>query len=505
MENIKQAIWKRRPILGEIMQKHGGKLLSRYSEDFMDVNPAPGLDHRKPELIAMVQELVTGRLGAEVGKGVARQLTKLPLVSTADHHSINQHPFFLNAEIISGIPLYEHPDPEIRYLIAFSFASVSVNNQSGFARGILFNGGINGSSNLIRLPVLADKYKMSVVYGCKPYTREDLTKAENELLKKERAGSIALGKAEKVRVLMEEFLGSESALTASNFCSQLTRINYAYWPKLFHGPNHGPVVSDRKVPDLIYLDIETLVTQTLLRHHLGNASSLLHRFLFDPAFRPLILKYFEGIPGAFSKEKDWGTFLFWGFDDKAHRVRLFLEGNKLISTNKDLSIELTPDAIEEALHSKKIFPSMLMCYLLVSLYYGMKCLGGFCQVHDLTLCKEAWVKLLLEIGEAADADAAFPVQTKELGGDGLVLAYLRTATGSTVPANGFDMMLNEGDTSFDHYVELSKRVTLSDMMAPMLPEMYTVLYSEQQRDPALLTVTPEEIFKAVGLEEKLVR
>ncbi len=502
VEALKKVIWERRPILGDIMQKHGGKILSEYSKDFMDVNPAPGLDHRKPELISIVEELVTGRLGAETGKGVARQLRKLALVSTADHHSINQHPFFLNAEIISGIPLYEHPDPDIQYMIAFSFASVSVNNQSGFARGILFNGGINGSTNLIKLPVLSDQHKMSVVYSCKPYSREDLTKAENELLKKERAGSIAPGNADKVRMYMEECLGNDLVLSASNLCSQITRINAQYWPKLFHGPLHGPPTG-RKAPNLVYLDIETLVTQTLLRHHLKDTGSLLHRFMFDAALWPIILKYFDSIPGAFSREKDWGTFLFWALDDKVHRVRLFLEGNRLVSHNKNISIELTPQAIGEALRQKKIFPSMMLSYLTVSLYYGMKCLGGFCQVHDLTTGKEAWRKFLLEIGETSEAEAIVPVQTKELGGDGLVLAYIRTATRSLVPAMGFDMLLDEGDTSFDRYVALSKKVTLQEMMNPMLPEMYTVLYPEQDRNPALLKATPEDIMKATGLKDRL--
>lgn len=98
-----------------------------------------------------------------------------------------------------------------------------------------------------------------------------------------------------------------------------------------------------------------------------------------------------------------------------------------------------------------------------------------------------------------------PVQTKELGGDGLVLAYLKTATGNTVPANGFDMILDEGDTSFEHFVALSKRVTLQEMMAPMLPEIYTVLYPERQRDRELLSITPEQIFNALGLKDKLLR
>ena len=48
---LKNAIWKRRPVLGEIIAKHGGKTLENYSRDFMDVNASPRLDARKPELI----------------------------------------------------------------------------------------------------------------------------------------------------------------------------------------------------------------------------------------------------------------------------------------------------------------------------------------------------------------------------------------------------------------------------------------------------------------------
>ena len=40
-----------------------------------------------------------------------------------------------------------------------------------------------------------------------------------------------------------------------------------------------------------------------------------------------------------------------------------------------------------------------------------------CQVHDLTMIKFAWEKLLREIG--AVGGCACSVQTKELGGDGL--------------------------------------------------------------------------------------
>ena len=150
---FKTAIWSRRPVLGEIMTKHGGKTLYRYSQDFFDVNKSPLLDDRKPELIETARELIEKRLGKEVADKVAVQLKKMPLVSTADHHAPIDNPFWVNANIISAIPYFENKDPDIQYLVVFSFASVSVNNSSGYPRGIEFHGGASGSGNFIKLPI----------------------------------------------------------------------------------------------------------------------------------------------------------------------------------------------------------------------------------------------------------------------------------------------------------------------------------------------------------------
>ncbi len=253
------------------------------------------------------------------------------------------------------------------------------------------------------------------------------------------------------------------------------------------------------------LPAETLVIQLLLRYHLSNSSTLLHRVLFHPEFVALARKFFNGLAGGFSLEDGWGTYLFWGINEKLRRVPTRLEGGKLHFLDSDLVIDWQPESIERALRNKQIFPSMLLCYLVVSLYYGMKCLGGFCQVHDLTVIKEAWLKLLLTAGELDEAEAIGPIQTKELGGDGMVLAYLKTPKGDFVPSTGIDMALQEEDTSFSLFAERSKHVTLMEMMRPMLPEMYTVLYSESQRDPRLLSLTPEKIFQSTGLKEKLLR
>lgn len=505
LDELKQTIWQRRPILGEIMQKHGDSFLFRYAQDFMEINACPLLDDRKHELIDTARDVLALRLGQDVADGVADQLRRLPLVSTTDHHGPIDHPFFVNANIISAIPFLEYGDPLRRYLVVFSFASVSVNNASAYPRGILFHGTTDRNEPLIRLPLIPDKLKMGVVYGMRPYTRIDIDRAEADLEKKVRAGSVTTERGQAVRDLLERYFADPGVLEAPDLASQITKINYELWPKLFHrertdGQSHPE--SSLTVPDLIYLEIETLVTELMLRRHLRNPASPFAKLLFDETHKQLALKYFNNLAGGFSLERDWGTYMFWAVDEKQRRVRLKLEGETLVAVDGSLIYDLTPDDIERLLREKKIFPSMLLCYLMVSMYYGMKCLGGFSQVHDLTMVKRAWIKFLEDIDDPRQAEALEPLQTKELGGDGMVLAYLRTGDGNVVPATGIDMYLERSSTSFERYVARSKSVTLSEMMNPMLPEMYVVLYPIHERRPDLAALTPEHIMDLTGLKQK---
>jgi len=504
LQKIKKAIWQRRPILGDIMKGHGQMSLYDYSEDFLDVNKSPILDARKGEIISVVEELLKKRLGKDVAEDVSRQLEHLPLVSTADHHSPIQHPFWVNANIISGLPYIEKNDPLLKYLIVFSFASVSINNASGYARGLMFHDQEN-SGKIINLPIFPDKNKMSVVYGARAFDRADINKTEEQLNKKAKDNVISVDRAEQIKFVIEKYFATEEVLKSESVKEQITKINFKMWPDLFHrGAQESlEVVSKYPVPDLIYLEIETLVSDLLIKYHLFNKESLIHKFLFDPKYQELIPSIFNNIPGAFSLENDWGTYLFWALDDKQHRVRMFLSEGELHSTYRRHTCKFSPEGIKQSLEKKEIFPSMLLCYLLVSLYYGFKCLGGFCQVNDLTLTKLAWQKLLDKVGEHKESEAVQPIQTRELCGDGMVLAYLRSESGDIQPATGIDMILRRQNTFFDKYYERSKQVALEEMMDPMLPEMYTVLYTQEQRDPALMELTVQSIVKELNLKDKI--
>jgi hypothetical protein len=65
------------------------------------------------------------------------------------------------------------------------------------------------------------------------------------------------------------------------------------------------------------------------------------------------------------------------------------------------------------------------------------------------------------------------------------------------------MILRSQNTFFDKYYDRSKQVTLEDMMNPMLPEMYTVLYSQEQRDPLLTELTVYDIVKELNIKDKI--
>lgn len=505
MQAIREVIWKRRPILGDIMQRHGADRLYDYARDFMDIKKSPRLTARQPELIGVVRELLSARLGNEVANGVAEQLAHFPLVSTADHHSPIQHPFWVNSNIISALPYVDMNHDRLKYLIAFSFATVSLNNASGYPRGVLFHGKEKGEGPLLRIPIMPDREKMATVYSTRAFTRPELDKAKAEIAKKEREGEVAPGRAGKINELIEKYFGHPKVLSAPDISTQITHINYWLWKEVFHpAKDTAAEKKARPVPDLIYLEIETIVTELLLRFHLKNSASPLYKVLFDKTYSTLAKTHFNNIPGAFSAEKNWGTHFFWGLDEKRHRVRMFLNGSgTLHSENNEFGCLWTPEGVAEALRSKRIFPSMVLCYLMTSLYYGVKCLGGFSQVNDLTYTKGAWQKLLREAGDNEEADAVEHVQTKELGGDGMVLAYLEDAEHHITPGSSFDLILDDESTTYDKYLELAKRVSLSDMMASMLPEMYTVLYSQPERDPLLTEVTPEAIIAAVNLHDKI--
>src|SRR3989338_10048923 len=83
---LTEAVLSQRPILRELMQKHGQKTLAQYASLYIDVNLNPPIHQRQDELISTIRDDVAARFWQTVGQQVAKQLERYYFVSTSDHH-----------------------------------------------------------------------------------------------------------------------------------------------------------------------------------------------------------------------------------------------------------------------------------------------------------------------------------------------------------------------------------------------------------------------------------
>jgi hypothetical protein len=183
-------------------------------------------------------------------------------------------------------------------------------------------------------------------------------------------------------------------------------------------------------------------------------------------------------------------------------LQLWKKGNWLESADGSYRIELRPDTIREALKKRELIPGMMLCYILLCFYYGLKCLGGFSQVNYLTFMKNAYIKMQADRGNYKSIEMCARAQTKEMCGD-VALAFLGLPDGSLTPATGLDLILHGSEYTWPKLVELSKLITLEEALNPMMPEFYRIVYAEDVRKSDLNAVTAEDIVKLTGLDKKM--
>jgi len=491
---LREKVLERKPVLRHIVEKHGDKVLYDYAKEYAQVNLNPPIKRRQDELIGTIQRIVTERLGDDVGVSVGEQLKKYYFVSTTDHHGAICHPFFLNGNLISSATYFDASDPVLSNIIVLACANISLNNSS-YPRGLLFHSNLGNQQEMHRLSFFPASDRLCPVYGYRSYTHYDIERMKQDIERKARTQAIAPTVAQKLMYLIDTVYASDQALSAATFSDQITLTNTRLWNQFF-APNHIDA------PRLIYIEQETVVSELLINYHL-NHDTIIKHILFNPKLESLIHKYFQGIRGAFSLFEQSGTYFFWALPKgQKYRQQLWKRGEYLVTADESYRIALAPDAIAEALRTKEIIPSMLLTFMVLAFYYGLKCLGGFSQVNYLTLMKRAYIKMLADLENYKSIEVCARVQTKELCGE-VTLAFLKNSEGTLMPATGLDLLLYGNDMTWTQFVELSKNVTLAEALNPLMSEFYKILFPENTRQADLAALTPEEITHLTGLHEKI--
>lgn len=486
---LKNQVLRTAPILQETLEQKGDETLYNHALGYKEIKKSFVAKNRQLEFIEVVALQVEQLLGAEVAQSVSKQLEQNYFVSTVDHHGPICHPFFLNANLITAIP---QADFNLENIIVLSCANVSLNNSS-FPRGLIFHSDIGNTQELHRLSFFPAKDSQRAVYGLGGYTQKDLLRIKKLLKRKVLVGHIRHEIAEKIVGLIDTIYGQPRVLESKNYSEQITKTNFEFWQQLF-----APY---KKLPNLVYIDQETITSNLLIKHHL-NQNTIINRIIFNTEHQQLLIKYFEGIIGAFSSD-DIGTFLFWAKPKgEKYRQRLWIKNGELVNADGTFRVFLTASVIGEKLQSGELIPSMLLTFMLISFYYGVTCLGGFSQPSYLTAMKAGYLQLLQEVGESEEIGKCKQIETKIMGGD-MALAFLQDKNGSLSQATGLDLMLYGTSSTWSKIVESAKEMSVQNGVDSMMPLFYEVMYPENKRDRKLQNITVEQIAQLDGLNNKV--
>lgn len=494
-ERVKELVLAKRPVLRTILERQGAKSLATYANEYVDVNMNPPIQHRQMELLSTVEEAATERYGSDIAKGLVAQLEKYYFVSTADHVGPIDFPFFLNSDLLIGLTIHAHTDPALRYIPVFPCANISLNNHS-FPRGLLFNArGTDGTVKLQRLSFLPSNAHSCSAYNFRAYFPEEIDKMKKRLREMTREGSVSQDIAAKVERIIDEIYSLPEILQCTSFRDQVARSNRLLWNKFFEA-------SGAKIPQLLYLDQEDMVIRLITKYHL-HADTVINHILFDPVYEPYIDTYFEGIFGSFSRKDQTGTYLFWALPKGSKlNKQLWKKGNFLVTADESYRVELTPEAIGAAMASGELIPSLLLNFVTICFYYGLKCLGGFNQVNYLTLMKDAYIRMNLERGNYRSIEVCSRAQTKEIC-DGPSLAFLGYGNDGVTLATGLDLILYGDSDSWSRLKNLAENLTLEESLNPFMPEIYKISYDESEWERDLLSLSEHDINHLTGIDRKI--
>lgn len=492
-QQLREAVFERRPVLREIIQKYGKATALEYAKRYVEgVQTVP--ISRKQELLDIFKNLVEERLGSQVAEIATKQLKETNFVSTADHHGPLMDPYFLNANLVAGLNALNNKE-KLPCVIVLSCAGVSSGNHT-FPRGVTVTTPTAYNLKTLKLPFLPANIRLTPVFKCRPYTADDLKRAEKELEQQISSQNLDHSKVEKIKNIIQEVYANKASLEAKGYSEQISLTNAKLWSKMFEGSTKG-------TPELVYIEQETLVNRLLLECHLGK-NTFIEKLLTNSDFRKKLIEKFDGIEGGFDTREKVGSLLFWALPkDSKYREQLWLEGNTLVTEDKKFQVELTAEEIKAKIQNGELMPSMLLTFLVLSFYYGVKCLGGFCQIHYLTEMKRAYLSLCSDLGMLEEAMCAAPVETKELAED-LIIAFLAAKNQTLKLATGLDLLVYGLPEYFKRLEDMSETVTVEEALNLMMPEFYLVMYKEHERVGDLAELSQQEIAKSLGFSHKLL-
>lgn len=492
IDQLAEEVFRVRPVLGKTYHKAKDLSLLEFTQKQYDLLDSVVPKELQEEVISAISEYAGKILGKSVEDSVKEQLREDYFVITADHHGPITHPDFVNSNLLNSFALQNSLSTTRKNLIILSVANVSFDNFS-FPRGHLFHSHVNNEVVMNKLPFFGYKIHSYSVFNFPAYTEEILKQMKRRLDTWVGQQVIDRNKKTFLSNFIDDIYGREAALSQKNFSEQMTETNYYLWNKLFE--------KEVSNPNLLYLEIESVVTELLIRFHISG-DSIVNKLIFDDRYHRSMLRHFDGITAAFTTRDNSGTFLFWATPkDQKYRLSLWKKGNSLVSHDGSYSIELTPEAIGRALREREIIPSTLLSFILLSFYYGLVLVGGGGQTTYLTKMKDAYVQILNDVGDGESISKVTNIPTDMLSFPYPSIAFLKGAKDNTIPSTMLDLFLFKDEDQLNKIRKMAEAITFGQGLLREMPGLYRMLVPEEEQNRNLLSLTVEEIDEATGFNE----
>ncbi len=271
LDRMREAVFKRRPVLREIEESFGDWSLKKYIQEGWGLCQA----EPDPAFLKIVEKWLQNLYGPDLAKKCIGQLRKNPLVSTVGHLGLWGHPIFLNADVIFTLHFKQDEMP-----VLFSCESVSLNNTSSWSGSVIYH----ENNEQRRVSFFPDRLKTLPVFSAPALTVEDIKKFN------EKHGELGAKFADAFYI--------DTSLP--NFSLQACKASRVFWQKVFPS-----------APKTIFLPVESVVLDYLLEVF-KDPGHILSRLVFSEQGRALWEKYLH----------EEHTYMFWGIDEKGRREPL---------------------------------------------------------------------------------------------------------------------------------------------------------------------------------------
>lgn len=483
-------VFEIRPNIKQIYEETRGIDLITYDKKHIRENRNAVTRARKNELTGVIQKQVQRLLGSKIAESVARQLKGNDSVSTAQHSASLGH-YVLKLTLQNALPYFNNENPNLQNVIVLACSDVSFNNSST-PRSML----LHTKYGLDYLPFFGRAVDASPVIFHPAYNHESVEGMLKEAQKIENSGGLSKMQIGKLKEVLDEVYTSPHVLSLPYFTDQLTVTNYHLFRKIFKN-------YQKRVPSLVYLSQEELVSGLIVEFHLEKKTTI-NKILFDPKMHKLLEKYFDKAEGAFSIKEKKGTFLFWGYDGQSRsRVQLFRKGSFLVSLDKSIKIKLSPESIRFALESKKIIPTVKLSFFVLAFYYGLFLTGAYKQSYDLPRLLGKYVKMLKEYGDNEGIKATEGLVTSNLIVPASIL-YLQDDGNEYVPSTALDILINpDNQTNWEELFNAYRQLPFSEVITKMFPIIYNRLCPPKRKQEELASITEQDLDLFTGFPKKI--